>query len=201
MVAPMLHPPYAVVLVSASPRRKELLESAGWQVHTFVVPTQEDATGPTPEHTAMAIAEQKLAAAGPEAQARLPESLRALPQVAADTLVVLGHTALGKPRDGAHALSMLQALSGVAHRVVTGVVVQHASGAKHSFAVSTEVRFRPLSAQELQAYVQTGEPFDKAGGYGIQGLGGHLVQEVRGSLTNVIGLPLMETLQALAAAS
>lgn len=109
--------------------------------------------------------------------------------VAADTVVVLEGRVLGKPADAAEANEMLRALSDTTHRVLTGV---HLSlGGECSSAVEeTGVRFRALSDAEIAAYVATGEPFDKAGGYGIQGAGGMFVESITGSDSNVVGLPL-----------
>lgn len=193
--------PAAVLLLSQSPRRKELLQSAGLVVHAWPTHAAEDASAATPELQAVAIARQKMAAfdqqlTGSKKHDAPSTAELELTRIAADTLVVLGETRLGKPADAAAARSMLQALSGASHRVITGVVLR-LGASEQAFAVTTHVRFRPLTPAEVHAYVATGEPFDKAGGYGIQGLGGHLVQEVQGSLTNVIGLPLAETLQAL----
>lgn len=186
---------FAIVLASQSPRRQALLLGAGLDVIVCATHAAEDATGATPETQAIAIARQKLLAL-PDVVERLPPDWQDLPHIAADTMVVLGERILGKPADAAQAAGMLRALSGVSHRVVTGVALQLGSAQK-TFAVSTEVRFRDLSGAAIDAYIATGEPFDKAGGYGIQGKGGHLVDEVHGSLSNVIGLPLAQTLAAL----
>lgn len=190
--------PQTVLLLSQSPRRKELLSRAGLTVHAYATNAAEDAQGETPQLQAIAIARQKMAALGGDhagSTALSPEQLD-LVRIAADTLVVLGTQRLGKPQDATEAAHMLRALSGVTHEVITGVVLR-LGDQEQTLSVVTQVRFRNLSEREVQAYVATGDPFDKAGGYGIQGLGGHLVQDVRGSLTNVIGLPLAETLEAL----
>lgn len=117
--------------------------------------------------------------------------------VAADTIVVRDGALLGKPEDTDAARAMIRSLAGRSHEVITGVCVRTAHE-EHAIAVSTEVVFRALTDDEIAAYVSTGEPFDKAGGYGIQGEGGALVDTVRGSYTNVVGLPLKETLALLA---
>jgi septum formation protein len=115
----------------------------------------------------------------------------------ADTIVVLDDAVLGKPRDPAHARQMLRQLSGRTHRVYTGIVVlppaTAASGAPVFDLVAADVRLAALSDAEIADYVATGEPLDKAGSYGIQGLGGRLVEQVNGSFTAVVGLPLPAT--------
>ncbi len=116
--------------------------------------------------------------------------------ITADTLVFLGDERLGKPRDEADALRMLRALAGGRHTVCTGVTVRQ--GDKQvSFTTSTEVVFRDASEAELRAYVASGEPMDKAGAYGIQGLGALLVEGIEGDFFNVMGLPVMPLARAL----
>jgi septum formation protein len=110
----------------------------------------------------------------------------------ADTIVTLEGEILGKPRDRDHARRMLSDLSGTAHRVCTGVAVA-ADGRTEVVVVSSEVAFRAMTSAEIEAYIDSGEPFDKAGGYGIQGEGGRFVVSLSGSYSNVIGLPLVET--------
>lgn len=196
----MTHRPVpSVVLVSQSPRRKDLLLCAGEVPWVCPSHADENAWAPAPQQQAQAIARQKLDALPASWAQDLGTQALHLPCLAADTLVVLQGEVLGKPHDAAHAKAMLALLSGRAHEVITGVALR-LGRTESIFAVTTQVRFRPLTSAEIDAYVATGEPFDKAGGYGIQGLGGALVQEVHGSYTNVIGLPLFETLQALVAA-
>jgi len=194
----MPSPSPTLVLISQSPRRQQLLASAGHRPLVCPSHAEESAQDPDPLRQAQAIAEQKLAAVDVGRLRALDPNALSLPQLAADTLVVLDGRALGKPKDPADARQMLRALSGRTHRVITGVVLR-SGGRQQGFAVSTEVSFRPLSDGDIDQYVASGEPFDKAGGYGIQGLGGALVHEVRGSYTNVMGLPLLETLAALEA--
>jgi len=117
--------------------------------------------------------------------------------LAADTLVHLDGIILGKPKERAEACSHLQTLSGRWHTVTTGVCLQK-DNQQHAFHVSTRVRFRSLSIEEIQAYIATGDADDKAGAYGIQGLGGALLAEIQGSWTNVMGLPLEEVIEQLA---
>ena len=130
--------------------------------------------------------------------ARRDESL----YIAADTVVVRDGEILGKPASEAQAAAMLASLAGRAHRVLSGVCVVDGSAAASAalgFHVATTVWFRPLSSQIIERYVSTGEPMDKAGSYGIQAGGGALVERIQGSYSNVVGLPLVETLAALAA--
>ncbi len=171
-----------VVLASASPRRRELLEPffPGLVVDPPKV-TEEPALGETPE----SLVERLALAKAREVALRHPQSL----VIGADTVVVLGGDILGKPSCREEVVDMLSRLSGRWHRVVTGVALVRDGLFKVSHAV-TRVRFAPLSAEEIEFYASTGEPMDKAGGYGIQGVGGLFVSEIQGSYTNVVGLPL-----------
>jgi len=118
----------------------------------------------------------------------------------ADTIVVLGRTVLGKPSDEDEAFSMLRQLSGREHRVITGFcLVAPESKRLYSEAVVTRVTFKALTKREILGYVATGEPFGKAGSYGIQGIGAFLVKGITGSYTNVVGLPLCALVKALLA--
>ena len=116
--------------------------------------------------------------------------------IAADTMVFLDQQRLGKPRNEAHALEMLTALQGRTHTVCTGVTVMQDSTLLTQ-AESTQVQFRPASQLELLAYIRSGEPMDKAGAYGVQGLGSLLVQSICGDFYNVMGLPLLRLSQML----
>ncbi len=174
------------VLASASPRRRDLLAQVG--LTPDVRPSDVDETplpGEAPETYALRVARDKAMAA--------PAHVAAL---AADTVVALDGKSLGKARDRAHACEMLGALSGRTHFVHTAVVLKTGQEVLTE-VVSTEVRFRTLSSEEIARYVDTKEPMDKAGAYGIQGLGGAMVASLKGSYTNVVGLPLEETLELL----
>ena len=116
--------------------------------------------------------------------------------LAADTVVALGDAAFGKPSSQEEGLGMLAALSGRSHQVVTGVCLTDGQS-QLTRVVSTEVTLKPISAKLAQAYWRTGEPADKAGGYGIQGIGGIFVKRIRGSYSAVVGLPLAETEELL----
>lgn len=116
----------------------------------------------------------------------------------ADTVVTLNGVLFGKPKDDQEAAAFLQTLSGQTHRVITSFCLRHVSnGCTLSRSVSTQVTFKKLSLQEIHWYVQTGEPRDKAGAYAIQGKGAFCVKKIRGSYTNVVGLPITEVLEAL----
>lgn len=179
-----------IVLASASPRRSELLQQIGL-VFT-VQPADIDETpesGESAEHYVERLAREKALAVS----AKDPGTL----VLGSDTSVVLNGTILGKPAGKDEAITMLRALSGATHQVMTAVAI--ASGEHcESLLVTTEVRFRALADDEIEAYVASGEPMDKAGSYGIQGLGGIFVSELRGSYSAVVGLPLQETAALLA---
>jgi septum formation protein len=184
-------PGVRVVLASASPRRAELLRLAGLDIQ--VRPGDVDETirhGEPPEDYVCRLAREKAAAVVPG-----PDEV----VVAADTTVELDGRALAKPADAAEAREMLRALSGRRHHVHTGVTVAVPTGAVTE-VVTTSVEFVVLDDATIGWYVASGEPFGKAGGYAIQGAGGALVARVDGSVTNVIGLPLAETLALLRAA-
>lgn len=178
-----------VVLASRSPRRQELLrlitEDFTVRVSHFDErPLMAKAGSLSPEELVKALSAGK-------AQAVLAECPDAL-VIGGDTVVVSPDGEIfGIPRDREDAARMLRALSGRSHRVVTGMTIC-GDGSAFSFAVSTDVEFYPLSEAEIAAYLDTGEPFDKAGGYGIQGYGGLLVRGIRGSYDNVVGLPAAE---------
>lgn len=178
--------PTRIVLASASPRRLQLLQACGYDVE--VRPADVDETQLPSE----APGEMVLRLARAKAAAVVSPALI----VAADTTVVLDGEALAKPLDDEDARRMLGLLRGRIHEVLTGFCVRR-SDAWRSGIVSTRVTFRPLTDDEIRAYVETGEPRDKAGSYGIQGLGGALVDRVEGSYPNVVGLPVAEVVAAL----
>ncbi len=187
---------FPVLLASASPRRRLLLEQVGFQVTTR--PVDVDETPGDAEHAlalVMRLAETK-------AQAALDTRNPGEPTVglAADTIVWTDDgEVLGKPTDRGDAVRILTSLSGRSHQVSTGFSIFNTdSGALVSTqAVTTKVEFREFSADRAAAYVATGEPMDKAGAYGIQGLGAVLVRGIHGSYTNVVGLPVAEVVASL----
>ncbi|MSQ66773.1 MAG: septum formation inhibitor Maf [Gammaproteobacteria bacterium] len=184
----------ALCLASRSPRRAELLRTLG--VSFQIIDGEVDESRRLGEAAPVYVARlaQAKALAGQRAAA---PGARVL---AADTTVVVGGEILGKPLDRPDGLRMLSRLAGVWHEVYTAVVLRPPVGAPYACTVATRVRFRALRQQDIEAYWASGEPADKAGAYGIQGLGGALVDRIEGSYSNVVGLPLAETLQLLTAA-
>jgi septum formation protein len=183
-----------LILASASPRRRELLAGAGiaFEVRPAGI-AEERRPGEAPAALARRLALEKASAVARSAGPAPPRTV-----LAADTIVVLGDEVLGKPRGSEHALELLGRLVGRSHRVVTGVaVVQSATLAARSAVVESCVSMRRATRAELEAYVATGEPLDKAGAYAVQGEGRRFVLAVRGSESNVIGLPMEETLALL----
>ncbi|MCG8470485.1 MAG: Maf family protein [Desulfobacterales bacterium] len=182
-----------LILASQSPRRRDLLEEAGIPID--IIPSHAEELlppGEPPKVCAMALARlkaQEVAAENPDRWV-----------LGADTIVVVDQTILGKPNSPEEAHRMLQTLSGQVHQVMTGFcLVNRQKGHDICDVVITEVVFKELSEAELSWYIKTGEPFDKAGGYGIQGKGASLVREIRGSYTNVVGLPVCEVVEQLQA--
>jgi len=184
-----------LVLASASPRRRALLARLG--VAFAVVPSDVDETLPPdlpPDHGATELARRKAQAVA----ARLAGAGAPAVVLAADTLVVLDGQPFGKPTSRTDARRMLRALRGRTHEVVTGLaVVETATGHETVETVVSRVHMREFDDAELEAYLLSGEPDDKAGAYAVQGVGGRLVARVEGSYTNVIGLPVRATARLL----
>ncbi len=172
-----------LVLASQSPRRRELLGQLGILLEVRPAHADESVSpGEPPRDYVLRVARDKARAVQGDVV------------LAADTAVVLGGEVLGKPADAADARRMLAALSGTTHEVLTAVVVRRtAIRLELDAVVSTKVRFAPLSRAEVDWYIATREPLDKAGAYAIQGAGGAFVVGVEGSVSNVVGLPLTET--------
>ena len=177
-------------LASGSPRRQELLTQLGLTFER-VVPGIEEQRRPqeSAQQYVVRLAREK-------AQAGVTLAPRDLPVLGADTIVILNGEVLEKPRDAAHAAVMLRMLSGNTHQVMTAVAL---ADSQHTLdcLVVTEVTFRTLSDDDITHYVASGEPLDKAGAYGIQGLGGCFVRKINGSYHAVVGLPLVETYELL----
>ena len=187
------------ILASSSPRRIDLLRQV--RMNPEVVPPNADETvkkGELPQ----ALVKRLSAVKAESVLAQLPPSSETTFIIAADTVVVApnGKTILGKPVDQTDAVKMLKTLVGRAHLVYTGyTVLQLRDGKikKKTRVVKSRVQMRKISPQEIQNYVATGEPMDKAGSYAAQGIGMSLIQEIRGSYTNVVGLPMAQLLEDL----
>ncbi len=173
-----------IILASQSPRRKELLERMGFRSFKTVAPNiDEKALGDLPPEELV----RRLSAEKARVVAEHTSSGDLV--IAADTVVSLDGSVLGKPADEVDAFRMLSALSGMRHQVYTGVTI-FLEGEFLTEHETTDVYFRNLSTAELEHYVKTGEPMDKAGGYGIQGYGSLLVERISGDYYNVMGLPV-----------
>ena len=184
-----------LVLASASPRRAELLRTAGFAFEVRPADVDETPRPAEPPATyALRVARDKALAAAE--RVNRPDAWI----LAADTVVVVDGGILGKPTGPADARRMLSMLSGVVHEVLTAVVVRHA-GSETSEVVSTRVRFAALTAAEIDWYVESGEPDGKAGAYAIQGLGSRFVDWIEGSWSNVVGLPVATVYRMLGGAA
>ncbi|MDP5029683.1 MAG: Maf family nucleotide pyrophosphatase [Paraglaciecola sp.] len=179
-----------LLLASQSPRRAELLQQMGIAFHTLPINLDETRfTHEPPQDYVRRLACAKSALGW-------QNSAQDMPVLGADTIVAIGQAVLGKPQDQADAQRMLSLLSDNTHYVYTGLAITTDTGQVHC-VVSTEVKFGPLSAQQISDYWHSGEPVDKAGSYAIQGIGGQFVQSIKGSYSAVVGLPLFETRQLL----
>lgn len=191
-----------LILASGSPRRHTLLESAGYRFEVVVAAVDETPlAGESPTDCAIRLAAAKARAGLAAATHDDSAAGAATVALGADTLIDLDGEGLGKPRDPDHAAGMLARLSGRTHRVVTAVAVAVAvAGRSRLLRATTEttVEFRSLTPAEIDWYVATGEPLDKAGAYGIHAAGGTLVRRIDGSYSSVVGLPLAETVELLA---
>ena len=188
----MPSPLTTLVLASSSPRRRTLLEQAGLTLIIEAPSVDEgDLPGEPVREFALRIARKKAVAIAVRHPGRVV--------LAADTAVALGRHLFGKPRDVDDALRMLGLLSGQEHQVVTGIYAMGPQGPREA-VVTTRVRFRPIPEAQARWYVATGEPFDKAGAYAIQDRGGMFVESIEGSYSNVVGLPLAESLELVAGA-
>ncbi len=180
----------SIVLASQSPRRVELLRQIG--IEPVVMPADIDETihpDESPEDYVLRMAREKAAAVAARTGAVV---------IAADTAVVAGQRVLGKPADEADFKAMMRLLSGAGHRVLSGVAVQRGERVETRLSAS-KVRFRPLTDDEIHRYWCSGEPADKAGGYAVQGLAAVFIESISGSYSGIMGLPLFETAELLAA--
>jgi septum formation protein len=181
-----------IVLASSSPRRTELLRATGL-VFEVIHPSSDEmvSDGEAPEQFALRVSLEKACSVS----SALGEGAVV---IGADTIVVVDGEMLGKPGDLEEASSMLRKLSGKEHSVYTAFsVVRAKNELLHSEVVGTRVRVKPLAASEIEGYIKTGEPMDKAGAYAIQGAGSFIVSGIEGSYSNVVGLPVEELLEAL----
>ena len=180
--------PLPLILASQSPRRRELLTTAGIPFTVRAREVEEiRAPGEPPDAYARRLARAKAEAAWEDRDEIV---------LGADTIVVLDQSVLEKPRDAADARAMLRSLSGREHTVITGICLRHPGGVQVDSS-ATRVRFTPLTDAEIDAYAATGEPMDKAGAYAIQGLASKFVERVEGCYFNVIGLPLSQVYRYL----
>ncbi len=178
-----------IILASASPRRKELLETAGLEFEICVKDVDETVPeGIKPVDAAKMTAGKKALAVAKEHKNSIV--------IGADTIVVAGNKILGKPRDKAHAKEMLTMLSGVEHEVITGVCIVCGESI-NNFAQISKVKFFELTEEEIDAYIATNECDDKAGSYGIQGRGCTLVEKIEGDYFNIVGLPVAKVIREI----
>jgi septum formation protein len=180
-----------LILASKSPRRYELLKQVGLDFEVIPSRVIEDfVQKESPQEHVIRLA-----------KAKAIDVANVYPDrwvIAADTIVYFNGSILGKPKNREEAIGMLRCLSGQEHWVLTGFSVCHLRKKKGDReAVQTTVRVKTLTPPEMEWYVQTGEPFDKAGGYAIQGIGSFMIESIQGSYTNVVGLPLCELMQML----
>ena len=182
--------PRRLVLASASPRRRDLLEAAGFEVIVSPAAVEEFSDGLAPRALVLANAEMKAL--------KLAATMFGDVVLGADTVVVLDGEILGKPRDLDHAVEMLHRLSGRAHEVLTGVCMLRGGKVERcSFVESTRVSFRPLDEALITEYLREINPLDKAGSYAAQEDRGRLIERIEGSMDNVIGLPVARVIEAL----
>jgi len=187
-----------IYLASRSPRRRELLTQIGvrFDLLLFRTGAREDhevseawLPGETPEAYVQRVARAKAMFGVGLIESR---TIVVRPVLAADTTLDVDGEIIGKPRDEADAASILTRLSGRSHRVLTAIAMARGERVEHRLSIS-EVRFRALSAEEIRRYVQSGEPMDKAGAYGIQGRAAMFIEHIHGSHSGIVGLPLCET--------
>ena len=186
-----ISPEYPLILASISPRRRHLLLSLGIPFRVIPSDVKEgDGKGYNPEEFALNMARKKAE--------KVFNKIKDGWILGADTIVLVDDQILGKPRDYEEAKSMLIKLSGREHVVITGFCIIGPSGRTyHMESVRSEVMIRRLQEEEIKAYLETKEPFDKAGAYAVQGIGAFMIKGIKGSYTNVVGLPLCEVILAL----
>ena len=204
-----------MILASGSPRRKELLQQAGLEFEVLVSDVEEIITKMSPEEVVLELSDQKCSAVCKDFTTKTPDNLKDIIDlktggiliIGADTVVSLDKRILGKPAGPKEALSMLMSLSGRSHEVYTGVTCKVLKyniftdslleTDKFSFYSETKVNMYPYDKYEALDYIATGEPMDKAGAYGIQGIGERLVESISGDYNNVVGFPLSKFMKEL----
>lgn len=187
----------SIYLASRSPRRAELLQQIG--VRFTVLPSDIDESQLAHEKPADYVLRLARTKANACVAALSEQGMLLLPVLAADTTVCVDGEILGKPVDAEDARRMLQKMSGCNHEVLTGLAVATPHGVEALLSV-TQVEVAVLAEDEIEAYIRSGEPFDKAGAYGIQGLAGTFIKRIEGSYSGVMGLPIYETAQLLKSA-
>ncbi len=198
-----------LILASSSPRRRELLKQIGAEFEIFPAQGEEVITSVKPEQTVLELSRQKaqevadcLLSSGERQEEKIFQTgeIEKTLILGADTVVAFGGKILGKPKDREDAIQMLQMLSGSTHSVFTGVTIVAAGegGQKaYSFYEETKVTMYPMPMPEILSYIQTGEPMDKAGAYGIQGKGAVYIERIQGDYNNVVGLPVARIFQEM----
>ena len=196
-----------IILASGSPRRKELLAQARLNFEVIISDVEEKITKTKPEEVVVELSGQKCKAVSDIFTQHTPDNLSQLIVVGADTVVSVDNIILGKPKDAKDAFEMLMKLSGRTHEVYTGVtcsVLQYNSFTEgllevdsFSFYEETKVNMYPFCKYDALDYIESGEPMDKAGSYGIQGIGQRLVQSINGDYNNVVGFPLSRFIKEL----
>ena len=187
---------YKVILASASPRRRELLAQIGMDFKVIISKADENISEPAPEQLVMKLSDIKAMAVyeehGIEDEATII--------LGADTVVAFGGKVLGKPKDTQQAKEMLGMLSDNTHQVFTGVTILYKKQGelkRETFYDKTTVYTYPISDKEIDGYIMTGEPMDKAGSYGIQGIGAKFIKKIDGDYNNVVGLPVSKIYQKI----
>lgn len=184
-----------IILASGSPRRRELLDQMGLEYDVILSKVDESSSGELPpSELVQVLARMKAKAVAKKIRAKKEEAL----VIGADTIVVLEGQVLGKPENNLDAEKMLERLSGIMHKVYTGVaIVDVKSATEEVFVQKTNVYMKSISQEEITAYVLTGEPLDKAGSYGIQGKGGVFIEKIEGDYFSVMGLPISKLYESL----
>lgn len=175
-----------IILASASPRRRELLQQISLEFQIKVSDLEEKITKTLPHEIVEELSLQKAL----NVAEQLNQDKEGFIVIGADTIVAVGNRIFGKPKDKEEAKEMLHTLQGNAHYVYTGITLCYGNENTHTFHEATKVTFYAMSEKEIEEYVATGEPMDKAGAYGIQGIGAKYISHIEGDYNNVVGLPV-----------